>query len=390
MGLRRKVAIVGIGETQVGALPDKTCMELYTDAAVLAMEDAGIERDEIDGLLSCYTWTDGNLRHHVRLAEALGLPPRKYTATMLQGGAGPTAALIEAAAAVEAGLCDVVLVAAGDNMLSGWPSRDEAVKFMGTSDRGHVFEFEGIYSIPMPGYFGLLAQRYMHEHNVTSEQLASVAVTMREHASRNPNAYMREPITVDDVLNSKMIATPLHILDCAVIADGAGAYIVTTAERAKRCRRDPVFLLGAGQAYGYYHIADIPNITDSLARVSAEDALREARVARGDVDFAAIYDCFTPTVLLVLEGLGFAKEGQAGAFVAEGNLRLGGSLPTNTHGGLLSMGHPGLSANVFHITEAVRQLRGDCGERQVANCEVALVHGIAGLESMHATAILGN
>jgi acetyl-CoA acetyltransferase len=213
-------------------------------------------------------------------------------------------------------------------------------------------------------------------------------VTIRRHASLNPNAHKREPITVDDVRKSRMITSPLHVLDCAPVSDGAAAAIVTSAARAHDLKRRPVHLLGQGYGLRHSHIGDT-ELTITGAVDSGRDAFRTAGLKPSDIDVAQIYDCFTITVIIELEDLGFCKKGEGGHFVAGGRIGLGGELPITTHGGLLSACHPGLGGGFFHVLEAVRQLRGDAGERQVKNAEVALVHGNGGVISIHCTLILG-
>jgi acetyl-CoA acetyltransferase len=229
----------------------------------------------------------------------------------------------------------------------------------------------------------------MHVYNTKPEHLACVAVAMREHANRNPKAHKREPITVEDVLASKVIATPLHLLDCSIISDGGGAFIITTAERALDLRRQPVFVLGVGEAHSGEHVSALSDLTRTAATLSGKQAFAMAGLGHGSIEVAMLYDSFTIAVLLQLEDLGFCPRGESGPFVAEGNLRLGGSLPTNTHGGCLSHGHPGRPGGIFHLIEAVHQLRGEADSRQVKDARVALVHGSGGAMGTHSTVILG-
>jgi acetyl-CoA acetyltransferase len=235
----------------------------------------------------------------------------------------------------------------------------------------------------------LIAQAYMHEFGATPEQLASVAVTCRQHASLHPGAQMREPITIDDVMQSRMIADPLRLLDCSLVSDGGAAIVLTSAERAKDFPHQPVYLLGAGEGHGHEHISQARSLTTSAARESGERAYAMAGLGPGDMDLVQVYDCFTPVVLIELEDLGFCAKGEGGAFVAEGHTRLGGRLPMNTHGGLLSHCHPGNPGSMFALTETVAQLRHAAGERQVAGAETALVHAQGGILSSHCSVILG-
>jgi acetyl-CoA acetyltransferase len=229
----------------------------------------------------------------------------------------------------------------------------------------------------------------MHEFGTTPEQMAEVAVTLRRHASLNPNAHKRELITVSDVLKSRMITAPLHILDCAIVSDGAAAAIVTSIERARDLKKRPVHLLGQGYGLRHSHIGEHVDLMSTGAVDSGRGAFKSAGLTPVDIDVAQIYDCFTITVIIELEDLGFCKKGEGGQFVEGGRIGIGGELPVTTHGGLLSGGHPGLGGGFFHVVEAVRQLRGEAAERQVRDAEVALVHGNGGVISIHCTIILG-
>jgi acetyl-CoA acetyltransferase len=219
--------------------------------------------------------------------------------------------------------------------------------------------------------------------------MAEVAVAIRGHAALNPAAHKRDPITIDDVLNSRMISSPLHILDCAIVSDGAAALIVTTRDRARDLRSKPVRLLGSGFGVRHSHIGEASDPTTTGAVDSGRAAFEQAGLTPADVDVAELYDCFSITVLIELEDLGFCAKGEGGLFVMDGRIRLGGSLPITTHGGLMSAGHPGVGGGLFHVLEAVRQLRGEAGERQVPDAEVALAHGNGGVMSVHCTLLLG-
>jgi acetyl-CoA acetyltransferase len=230
----------------------------------------------------------------------------------------------------------------------------------------------------------------MKEFGTTSEQLAKVAVIQREHARRTPGAQMTEPITVADVLNSGWVTTPYHKLDCSLISDGAAAFVVTSAERAKSgVRSKPVYILGAGEYYSHEHVFLMPSLTTTGAVQSGLNAYAMAGCSAQDIDVAGIYDCFTGTVIMMLEDLGFCPKGEGGRFVDDGEMTYGGSIPCNTHGGLLSFAHPGLPGSLFHFHEVVRQLRGECGVRQVAGAELGLVHSLGAGFATQATTILG-
>jgi acetyl-CoA acetyltransferase len=385
--MHRRAALVGIGESRVGRVPDRSALELQADAALAAAADAGIRFSDIDGLITTPLRVERwNMPCGV-VASALGIKPR-FLATEDLAGASGAAMIHHAVMAVESGQCDTVLCVAGQNLLSHG-SRAQAVKSLAEVGSAHP-QFEVPYGPLVPSLYALIAQRHMHQFGTTSEQLAEVAVTMRYHASLNPNAHKRELITVDDVLRSNMITAPLHMLDCALVSDGAAAVIVTTADRARDLPRKAVYLRGQGYGLRHSHIGDTEDITTTGAVESGNAAFKLAGVERSDIDVAQIYDCFTITLIVELEDLGFCPKGEGGRFVEGGRIRVGGELPVTTHGGLLSGGHPGLPGGFFHVVEAVRQLRGDAGGRQVDNAQLALVHGNGGVASVHCTLILGN
>jgi acetyl-CoA acetyltransferase len=265
-------------------------------------------------------------------------------------------------------------------------SREQAKKMQ--SSTGHP-EFETPYGATVPAFYALIARAHMDAYGTTPEQMAAVAVSGRRHAARNPAAQMRELISVEDVLNSRMIADPLHLLDCSLVSDGGAAIIMTSAERAAGFPHDPVYILGAGEGHSHEHISQAHSLTTSAAVESGRRAYKMAGLGPRDIDLAQIYDCFTPVVLIELEDLGFCEKGEAGAFVESGQTTLEGTLPMNTHGGMLSHCHPGNPGAMFSLTEAVAQLRRQAGARQVTDAETALVHGQGGIMSSHATLILG-
>ena len=234
----------------------------------------------------------------------------------------------------------------------------------------------------------MAARRHIHQYGTTSEQLAEIAVATRKHASLNPLAMYRDVITVQDVLNSRMITDPLHLLDCCIVSDGGGAVLVTTEERARDLKQPHIFVLGSSESHTHAQISQMHDLTVTAAAITAARAFSEAGITPGDIDMAMIYDSFTITVLLLIEDLGFCKKGEGGAFVQEGRIALGGQLPVNTDGGGLSSNHPGMRG-IFLIIEATRQLRGQCGPRQVENAKLAVAHGSGGLLSSQATTILG-
>jgi acetyl-CoA acetyltransferase len=382
--LRGKVALVGAADTEVGVVPHLSATQLYVKGAKLALEDAGITKDQVDGLITCNSFVEPYLYHAEMIAEYMQIFPC-YCLNVATGGGTTLAIMHHAAAAIASGICNTVLITMADNMLSGL-SRDKAIEVMSTA--GHA-QFERPYGPPIPGFYALLAQAHMHAYGTTSEQLAAVAVACRKHASMNPAAQMRQPITIEDVLNSKMIAHPLHLLDCSLVSDGGAAVVMTSAERAKDFKNKPVYILGVGEGHSHEHVSQARSLTTSAAKEAGERAYAMAGLGPKDVDVAELYDCFTPVVIIELEDLGFCPKGEGGRFVEGGRLELGGELPVNTHGGLMSHCHPGHPGSLFSITEAVHQLRGECGPRQVKDAEIALVHGQGGIMSTHCTMILG-
>ena len=381
--LRGKVAIVGAAETEVGKVPHFGATALCVDAARRVMADAGISKDRIDGLVTCNSMAEPYMYHAEVIAEYLQIFPR-YCVTANAGGGTTFSSIQHAATAIASGVCETVLVTMADSLRTGL-SREQAMQMQAST--GHP-EFEIPYGPTVPAFYALIARAHMDIYGTTPEQLAAVAVSGRKHASLNPNAQMRELISIEDVLSSRMIADPLHLLDCSLVSDGGAAIILTSAERASDFPHQPVYLLGAGEGHSHEHISQARSLTTSAAVDSGRRAFKMAGLGPEDIDVAQIYDCFTPVVLIELEDLGFCQKGEAGAFVEAGETSLEGSLPMNTNGGLLSHCHPGNPGSMFALTEAVTQLRHKAGARQVGNAGTALVHGQGGIMSSHATLIL--
>ena len=382
--IRGKVAIVGAADTEVGKVPHLGATALCIDAARRALADAGISKDQVDGLVTCNSMAEPYMYHAEAIAEYLQIFPR-YCITANAGGGTTFSSIQHAATAIAAGVCETVLVSLADRLRTGL-SRDQAKKMQ--SSTGHP-EFETPYGATVPAYYALIARAHMEKYGTRPEQLAAVAVSGRQHAARNPEAQMRELITVDDVLNSRMIADPLHLLDCSLVSDGGAAIIMTSAERADDFPHDPVYILGAGEGHSHEHISQARSLTTSAAADSGRRAYAMAGLGPGDIDVVQLYDCFTPVVLIELEDLGFCAKGEGGSFVESGATAPGGALPMNTHGGMLSHCHPGNPGAMFSLTEAVKQLRHQAGDRQVAGAETALVHAQGGIMSSHSTLILG-
>jgi acetyl-CoA acetyltransferase len=378
-------AIVGIGESKVGQVPDMSALQLQHIAALEALADAGLSLGDVDGLLTTPIRVAQWAMPCGVVARGLGIVPR-YLATLDVAGASGTAMVHHAAMAIASGQCTTVLCVAGQNMLTH-ASRGDAVQKLADAGWAHP-RFEAPYGPLVPTLYALVAQRHMHEYGTTPEQMAEVAVTMRAHAGLNPAAHKTKPISIDDVLASRMVTSPFHVLDCALMSDGAAAFIVTSLPRARDLKARAVRLLGSGYGFSNSYIGDIEDICTTGAVQSGRDAFRMADVTPADIDVAELYDCFTITVIVELEDLGFCPKGDGGRFVEGGRIRIGGELPVTTHGGLLSAGHPGLAGGMFHVNEAVRQLRGEAGPRQVQNADLALAHGNGGVIGIHCSLVL--
>jgi acetyl-CoA acetyltransferase len=383
--LKGEVAVVGVGESDIGKVPYLSGLGLNAQASKRALDDAGLKVTDIDGLLTAYSFTEPYTMLGSSLCEYMGLQPG-MCASIVAGGASPGIMLRHAAQAIAMGLAETVLVCAGENRATGF-TRDAAVAML--AQVGHP-QFEQPYGGLIPGYYAMVARRYMHEYGTTRAQLASVAVNTRAHALLNPTAQMKTPLTTEQVLSSKLIADPLRMLDCCIISDAAGAFIVTSAERARSLSSKPVYLWGVGEKSTHEHLLCAPSLTHFGAADSGRTAYEMAGVGPQDIDFAQLYDCFTIVPIIELEELGLVDRGAAGAFFENGHARIGGKLPINTHGGMLSHAHAGAAGALFGIVESVRQLRGGQGERQVKDARLALVHNEGGILSAHCTVILSN
>lgn len=383
MTLRNSVAIVGVGESDIGKLPHMTGLGLNAQAARRAIEDAGLKPGQIDGLLTAYSMTEPYFMLGSVLAEYLGLQPR-LCASMVVGGASPLVMLHHAAQAVRAGSAETVLVCAGENRATGM-SRDAAVAAL--SSVGHPY-FEAPYGVGIPSLYAMVANAYMAKYGTTREQMAMVAVNTRAHACLHPRAQMRTLISVDDVLSSKAISDPLHMLDCCLISDAGGAFIVTSPERARDLPGKPVYLAGIAEAHTHEHLLCAPSLTEFGAERSGKAAYAMAGLGPADIDVAMLYDCFSIVPIIEMEELGLVGRGEGGAFFASGQALVGGRLPINTHGGMLSHAHAGAVGGLMAVIEAVRQVRGEAEARQVAGAATALIHGEGGILSSHCTAVL--
>ena len=378
---RNPVYISGVAETPLGEVFDHTELSMAAVAAIEAAGEAGITIRDIDGLFTCYMGDEGT----VQLGEYLGIEPRYADSTDV-GGASFEAHVHHAMLALAAGRCEVALVT--------YASRQRTLRLrqIGAADPqldlSLTGQFETPAGLPNPiGHYALVAARHMCQFGTTSAQLAEIAVAARRWAQMNPKAWSRGPLTVDDVLESRMISDPLHRHDCCLVTDGGGALILVGRDRARDAVKMPIRVLGAGESSTHYHMSQWRDITTSAGVVSGRDAFAMAGIKPGDVDVLQPYDSFTITVLLALEDLGFCKKGEGGQFVLDGRLGPGGALPSMTSGGGLSYNHPG-ALGLLLLIEAVRQLRGEAGDRQVPDARIGVAHGTGGYLSACSTVVL--
>ncbi len=380
MSFASKAAIVGVAESDLGRTPNKTVLQLQLQAAKAALDEAGLQLSDVDALFCAGNWA---WSPNLMLAEYLGIRP-SYTDTTNIGGSSFEAHVGHAVAGIEAGLFEVALITYGSTQRSD-RSRNRGAYTVKLTE-----QYELPFGLPTPvGAYALAATRHMYEYGTTSEQLAEVAVATRKWAEMNEKAMMRDPITMEDVLHSRWVAEPLHLLDCCLVTDGGGAVVIASAARVKDTRKAPVWILGHGEAHTHNTIANMPDLaTHQAAVASGRAAFAMAGLKPAEIDVAEIYDSFTITVILTLEALGFCGRGEGGAFVSGQRTAPGGAFPLNTNGGGLSYCHPGMYG-IFVLIEATRQLRGECGQRQVKDARIALAHGTGGVLSSAATVILG-
>jgi len=377
---KAKCAIVGVGETAVGKLPDMTTLAIQLDAVRLALRDAHLGPADVDGLLAIQPNNDPRRSYALSIAQAAGIRP-SYATDLALGGATPVAMVIHAVMAILTGLCTTVVCVLGHKQATGHQEPRRGRLRDGLEDFEEPFGVLGA-----PTIHGAVAARHMHEFGTTNTQMAAVAVAMRRHASLNSSATMRAPITIADVLASRWIVKPFHLLDCCLVSDGGGAIVVTSSARGRDLPRPPVYIWGFGEGHTLGPL-ESPVLTTLGGRQASQSAYKMAGVGPKDIDFAELYDCFTAIAIVTLEDYGFCAKGEGGSWVENGRIEIGGELPVNTHGGLLSHGHV---EGMLHITEAVKQLRGNAVEpaRQVANANFGIVSGHGANLSAHATLIL--
>lgn len=379
--LRGAAAIIGVGTAGCGNAAGRTETDIAVEAAYRAVGDAGLTMSDIDGFL---TASMKNPMSTMRLTEELGLAT-SFVDESCTGGSSFLLHMLTGAMALRAGLCRNVLIVYGSTQKTG-VRRSIISDFRRTVDPD-VFELPYQPFNP-PSSYALVAARHMHQYGTTRRQMAEVAVAARQWAMKNPEAYVRKPLSVDDVLNSKMVSDPLSALDCCLVTDGAGAVVMTLADRAKDAPKAPIYLLGIGAAHTHRQISSMPDLTVTGAAESGRRAYTMAGIRPLEIDVLQLYDAFTINVILFLEDLGFCPKGEGGRFVEGGMIAPGGRIPVNTNGGGLSCVHPGMYG-IFLLIEATRQLRGEAGERQINAAETALCHGNGHVLSSQVTAILG-
>ena len=377
-GLKRgSAAIVGVAESDLGQVADgMTPMDLCAQGITRALADCGLTMKDVDGLFCAMTQQRMSI---VSLIEYLGIQP-KFIGSSMTGGSSFEFHVAQAMAAVSAGLCNVAVIAYGSTQRS--VGRKQA-----SQREANPYETPFKPFLPTSAY-ALAASRHMHEFGTTREHLAEVAVAARQWAQLNPAAWEKKPLTIEDVLKARMISYPLSVRDCCLVTDGGGAVIVTSAERAKSLKKPPAYILGCGHGTTHMNISSMPDLTVTGAKMAGEAAYKMAKLAAKDIDVVELYDAFTINTILFLEDLGFCKKGEGGAFVSGGRIGPKGALPVNTNGGGLSYCHPGMYGLLILI-EGVRQLRGECGERQAKKHDTAIVHGNGGVLSAQASVILG-
>jgi len=371
------VAIVGAAESDIGTVAaDMSVIDLMAQGTVRALADAGLTLADVDGIFCATTQARTSA---MSLAEYLKKPDA-YVDSTIVGGSSFEIHVAHAQTAIEAGLCSVAVVAYGSTQRSAGRKNSSPREF-------NPYETPFKPFLPSTAY-AMAANRHMHEFGTTREQLAEVAVAARKWAQMNPVAFDRRPLDIAGVLGAKMVSYPFTVRDCCLVTDGGGAIVMVSAERAKSLKKPPVYVLGCGTYIGHATISNMPDLTHTGAIQSGAKAYAAAGLKAADMDMAQLYDAFTINTILFLEDLGFCKKGEGGAFVSNGRLAPGGAFAVNTNGGGLSYCHPGMYG-LYLLIEAVRQIRGECGERQVRKHDTAIVHGNGGVLSAQSTVILG-
>lgn len=373
---RGKSAIVAASTYGIGEAAGLGSMDLAVSASVRALDQVGLTPGDVDGL---FIGLPDDFLSGLTFAEYLGIQPR-ITENNRTGGSAFLTHAMWAALAIESGQCDVALIAYGSNQRTAAGGLVSAMR---------PPAYEAPYKLMRPaGAYALATSRYMHQYGLKREQLGEVALAARRWAQMNPDAFMRDPLTMEEYLKSRLVADPLSVRDCCLVTDGAAAVVMVSAERAKDLARKPVYLLGAAAATDHRDITSMPDLTVTAAVQSGARAFAQAGVKPADIDVVELYDAFTINTILFLEDLGFCRKGEGGAFVQGGRIAPGGELPVNTNGGGLSCVHPGMYG-LFTMVEATQQLMGLAGERQVKDAKLAVAHGNGGELSSQATLVLG-
>ncbi|MCC7045942.1 MAG: thiolase [Alphaproteobacteria bacterium] len=383
MSRMRDVAIVGVAESdEIGIVPHKSALQHHAEAAHNALADAGLCKSDVDAVFTARIST-------LATAEYMGIEPR-YSDSTWMGGGSFEAHVAHATAAIRAGFCEVALITHGQTGRSARVPSPAHVNNSPETNQPHLQYEEPYGFIGAPVNYAIACTRYMHRFGEarTRQALAEIAVATRAWACLNPRALMRQPMTFDEYHNSRWIAWPFHLLDCCLLTDAGGAVVVTTAERARDLPKPPVWVFGAAESHDHAMISQMPDLTSTTGRRTGPQAMAMAGVRHADLDLAMLYDAFTYTTLVTLEDLGFCAKGEGPDFVAGQRTAPGGAFAVNTNGGGLSYTHTGMYG-IFLLIEAVRQLRGECGARQVPHCRLALVNGIGGILSSTATLVLG-
>jgi len=372
-------AITGVATGFIQGAGGLEPLDMVAQVSAAAARDAGVSLREVDGL---FAGLQTEFLSTLAIAEYLGIRP-SFSDNNRVGGSSFLAQVQQAALALEAGLCNVALVCYASNQRS-------ALGRLQTSVAGSWSATEAPFGPRFPvSSYALAAARHMHEYGTTREDLAAVAVSARQWAQRNPEAFARDPIAVEDVMNAPMVSSPLGRLDCCLVTDGAAALVMVRPDRAKASPKPPVYLLGAAAEHWHKQISAMPDLCTTAASVSGPRAYQQAGLEPRDIDVVQIYDAFTINTIVLLEDLGFCPKGEGGRFVADGHIAPGGSLPVNTNGGGLSFAHPGMYG-LFTLVEGTRQLRGEAGDRQVSGAATCLCQGSGGAFSSMVTAILGS
>jgi acetyl-CoA acetyltransferase len=371
------IVIAGIGETAVGRLPGMSAVEIQAEAVLAALQDAGATLGELDGVINLDPYATPQSMFATTLAEYLGVQPRFLSTVDVGGTVTGMTMLQQASWAIQSGHCELAVCVYGENTLSARAQGTKGLHMLNLLGGEEWEEPFGCVGMAIP--YALLAQRYFDLYDASPDDLGAVAVTTRQHALRTPGAQMRKPITLEDHRTARRISSPLGLLDCSLVSDGGGAVLLASRDRAKRLRARPVAIRSMAMQATHNSIALMPDIAELGMAAAARDAFEAAGFGPGDLDVAELHDAFTISVLVTLEALGLCKPGEGGTFYRSGAPAIGGRLPVNTHGGLLSQAHIG---GMLHITEAVRQLRSEAGDRQVPGASRAVVSGNGGVFSV--------